>query len=502
MRMTDPKLFDFVLLVEDDPSHAFIIRRALMRYAAEIVHVPNLSDARSAIASRIPSLIVSDLRLPDASGVGDVAALAGVEREVPLLVLTSSTSLQDAVEAMKHGARDFIVKDFGPNFAEVLGLSLSRLFAALRLEEEKRQLTKEMQTLHIAIENSSDGLAVVDAAGVVRYANTAFRLFSRRCGGAETRLAEMFSPAVNKAEDLAASVRQNLETLSAGAVWHTEVSFCADSSAAFDLSLSAIASAGGQEREYVVWVRDVSDVKRREKFQREILSTTSHDLKGPLGAISLSSELLKDMTDEGDKMYEIALRIGSSAQGAINLIDEFLSARRLREGNFIMKPVRTRIADVIARVKGNYETIAAAKKIAFGIALNGDEEGNLDPLAFERVVSNLLNNAFKFTKSGGRVDLRVERLQNGELRVEVRDTGTGMEASEVQKIFHRFARLDRHADVAGSGLGLFVVKSIVNAHGGKIEVTSKVGEGTAFQIVFPPKPPVNAHGELISLDFV
>jgi signal transduction histidine kinase len=76
-----------------------------------------------------------------------------------------------------------------------------------------------------------------------------------------------------------------------------------------------------------------------------------------------------------------------------------------------------------------------------------------------------------------------------------------MEPAEVQRVFERFSRLDRHRDVAGSGLGLFVVKSVVSAHGGDIEVTSKVGEGTTIGVTFPANPPVNDRGEIISLDF-
>ena len=76
-----------------------------------------------------------------------------------------------------------------------------------------------------------------------------------------------------------------------------------------------------------------------------------------------------------------------------------------------------------------------------------------------------------------------------------------MEPSEVSKLFARFSRLDKHREVAGTGLGLFVVKSIVTAHGGNIEVTSKVGKGTTFDTIFPKAPPVNERGELISLDF-
>ena len=95
------------------------------------------------------------------------------------------------------------------------------------------------------------------------------------------------------------------------------------------------------------------------------------------------------------------------------------------------------------------------------------------------------------------------QLQNlvDEIQIRVQDSGCGMEPAEVRKIFERFTRLERHIETAGSGLGLFVVKSIVSAHGGRIDVTSQVGHGSVFEVTFPFKAPVNERGELISLDF-
>jgi len=246
-------------------------------------------------------------------------------------------------------------------------------------------------------------------------------------------------------------------------------------------------------------VKDVTEMKRRQKFQREILSTTSHDLKGPLGTISLSSELITDLAPKHEKIYEIALRIGSSAQGAINLINEFLSARRIEEGTFILKPARLSIEKLIYELTENYRTIAEARRIKLEVDVE-EGEACIDRLGAERVIGNLLSNAFKFTSKGGVVSLSA-RIVGSAFCLEVSDTGSGMEASEVQKIFEQFSRLERHVEVAGSGLGLFVVKSIVEAHGGSIEVTSQIGTGTTFRISFPLEPPINEYGELISLDF-
>ena len=407
---------------------------------------------------------------------------------------------------MKLGAQDFIVKDFGEDFKEVLGLSLYRVYSGNRLSQEKLRLERETALLRVAIENSADGLAVIKPNGMVGYANGAFREFVKLCGGNPESIRTIFSEKVSKYEVLAGQLSATLDLLTPGGVWQTEVTFAGDPTRAYELSLSRVGagtfgSAVVALGEFVVWVRDITEAKRREKFQREILSTTTHDLKGPLGAILLSHELLLEAVPKVSREHEIALRIGSSAQGAINLIDEFLSARRIQEGTFILKPKPYDLRELIEAIAEDYKTISAAKRISLEIHPPTEPTiVSVDKIGLTRVVGNLLSNALKFTPRDGKVSLRVLVL-GSEYQIAVEDSGCGMEPAEVKKIFGRFSRLEKHSQVEGTGLGLFVVKSIVAAHGGSIQVTSAVGRGTTFIITLPISPPVNERGEVISLDF-
>lgn len=508
------QLFRSVLLVEDDPAHAMLVQRALRGLVGEVQHAASLAEARAALGRREVELIITDLQLPDGHPgelIERTREAAGLRRgpppspPVPVVVLTASTSLQDAVDAMRCGARDFIVKDFSGQFEDVLALALERVHSTLRLEQERSRLLTEMQTLRIAIENSNDGLAVVDRAGAVLYANSSFLSFARRCGGDPGNVRALFSPQVAKHEVVASTLQRNLEQLTAGAVWHTEVTFVEDRERAFDLSLSAVQQPDEQgevaSNECVLWLRDITEQKRREKFQREILSTTTHDLKGPLGAIMISAELLTEMLKGNRKAEQLSLRISSAAHGVVNLIDEFLSARRIQEGTLILRPVELSVRKVSEEVIDGFRPMATARAISLTSELPPEELTVLiDRHGFIRVLSNLLSNALKFTPKEGSVSVSVE-VRGEDLHLVVSDTGSGMEPSDVSKLFERFGRLERHSDVAGTGLGLFVVRSVVTAHGGRIEVTSQVGKGTTFDIAFPLKPPVNQRGELICLDF-
>lgn len=492
-------LFSQVLLVEDNESHALLIRRALREHCGAIALCPSVASAIELLSSKTFDLIISDLNLPDSEGVGHVEQFRNAGRGAPVVVLTSSTLLEDAVDAMKFGASDFIVKSFEGNFHDAFRLSLSRVHLAAKIERERRKYEREMQILRQAIDSSDDALAVTDQDGKIQWSNVSFARFAERCGGKADNLKSIFTEKISRVESLKAALEKSMSGLAVGASWHSELSLSVSKDEAYDFSISAIDD--GRSASFVVWVRDISERKRRERFQREILSTTTHDLKGPLGAIILSSEMLVELLKAETKPRELALRIASAAQGGVNLIDEFLSARRIQEGTFILKPKEQDVGGIISEALLSFEAIAAAKSIALTFEESSGKVGaSVDRLGLGRVIGNLLSNACKFTPKGGAVKVTLSQ-EAEDFCVSVSDTGSGMDSADVKKIFERFSRLSRHGDVPGTGLGLFVVKSIVTAHGGKIEVQSKVGEGTTFSLIIPKQPPVNERGELISLDF-
>ena len=204
--------------------------------------------------------------------------------------------------------------------------------------------------------------------------------------------------------------------------------------------------------------------------------------------------MAKDRKDISD----LVIRIASSAQGAVNLIEEFLSARRIQDGTLRLKPLHQPLRPIVDTVLGDFAPIAAARSIALEMVCHDALMTTVDRPALTRVIGNLVSNALKFTPKKGNV--KIEAMEReGDTHILVSDTGSGIDPSELQRLFQRFSRLERHHEVAGTGLGLFVVKSIVDAHGGRIHVASKVGVGTTFEIVLPQSPPVNAQGEVVAV---
>ena len=493
-------LFKEVLLVEDEPAHALLIERALRNFAMSITKCGSVAEGRERLQASSFDLIVSDLNLPDLRSEAVVTALQGEAPKTPIVVLTSSASVTEGVAAMRAGAKDFIVKNFDASFKDVLQVALSRLSSALIVEREKEQVTKDRDLLREAIENSNDGLAVLHSDGVVRYANSGFDAFLKVFGASGRELFALESSRITRGAEVMSKLREQFTSLEPGAVWAVEMVQEGDDGAAFDVSVSAVRQSG-EERVFLLWVRDIRERRRRERFQREILSTTTHDLKGPLGAIAVSCDVLLDTPSADGRVQSMLERISSSASSAIQLIEEFLSLRRMEEGAFVLHPVLSELCSITSRVVENFQLSAKTRGVEVVWEGGRDRiEGCVDALGFERVLSNLISNGIKFSPKGGAVFVAVKRDSTG-ITLTVRDLGAGMEPSDAQRLFNRYGRLSSHSQVSGTGLGLFIVKCIVSAHGGAIDVTSALGKGTTFNVFFPDRPPLNDRGEVLCLDF-
>jgi PAS domain S-box-containing protein len=494
-------LFNEVLLLEDEPAHVLLIERALKGQVGHLVACSTVKAAERELQQRSFDLIISDLNLPDLRSDAVVQALRACAATVPLLVLTSSATVADGVAAMRAGASDFLVKNFDATFRDVVHLSLSRLRDAVMSAREREQLARDRDLLREALENSNDGLAVVSADGNVRYCNSSFESFLQTFQASDRNLFTIPSAALERGTGVLAVLRERFETLEPGSVWTTEMLQGQSGDGAFDLSVAAVRRVSN-ERSFVVWAKDIRERKRREQFQREILSTTTHDLKGPLGAISVSCDVLLGKEAADDTTHALVERISTSANSAIHLIEEFLSLRRIEEGSLILRPVLYAVTNSASKVTEQY--LLSAKTRGIELVLDCAEEGEVlgcvDPLGFERVLSNLISNGVKFTPKGGSVRVKVQRLADG-VSLSVQDSGSGLLPADAQRLFSRYSRLPQHEAIAGTGLGLFIVKCIVSAHGGVIDVTSGSGRGTAFTIFFPDAPPKNDRGEVVCLDF-
>lgn len=230
---------------------------------------------------------------------------------------------------------------------------------------------------------------------------------------------------------------------------------------------------------------DISDLKKLEQVRKDFVANVSHELKTPITSIKGFSETLLDGAMEDKQALEAFLKIILQESDRLqSLIQDLLDLSKMEQLGFHLSiqqyNIRTTLEEVIAILNKK----AAEKEITLQFEADKESiaiEGDADRL--KQVFLNLVSNAISYTPNGGQVFLRLSESAS-KLFVEVKDTGIGMEASEVPRIFERFYRVDkaRSRNSGGTGLGLAIVKHIVEAHKGNIIVTSQVGKGTTFLV--------------------
>jgi signal transduction histidine kinase len=257
---------------------------------------------------------------------------------------------------------------------------------------------------------------------------------------------------------------------------------------------------------HVVHHARVRERRAEQSEAREVrlalLSAVSHDLKNPLGVIDSLAELMLDGSAGplNDQQADLARRIQASSRQVIVLSQNLIDAERVDAGRLVLQRQRASLTKVI----DDTLLVAGSASEIKGVALQATVEPGLplisiDAVQMERVIANLLGNAIKFTPAGGRVRL-LARCQRDALVVAVSDDGPGIPPEELPHLSERHFRGARTRGVDGSGLGLFIVRAVVEAHGGAMRVASGIGGGTTVTVSLPLAAPQEPAAEEPLLD--
>jgi len=235
----------------------------------------------------------------------------------------------------------------------------------------------------------------------------------------------------------------------------------------------------------VVNVRDLRPRLEAERLKGEFLAAVSHELRTPLAAILGLAELLRQepLPPEAQESVELILE---SAFRLKNMVDNLLDTSRLEAGRFEVSRRPVHLKPLLLELARSFQGVARLSGVEFRVEVEELPLMEVDPDRIVQVVGNLLANAFKFTPPGGSVRLWAG-VRGEEVWVEVQDTGPGIPKEEIPRLFQRYARAKHPGvrGVAGTGLGLFISKHIVEAHGGRIEVESEEGKGSLFRVILP-----------------
>jgi two-component system phosphate regulon sensor histidine kinase PhoR len=256
-----------------------------------------------------------------------------------------------------------------------------------------------------------------------------------------------------------------------------------------DIALNAVPVRDTTGRPSVLAIfRDVSRLKQLEQVRREFVANVSHELRTPLSIFHGYVENLLDNPDIPKEDLTSILGILKRHSARLNaLLEDLLSIARLEARTEIFTPEPIELPPFIERVAQDWSARLAAKGVSLKVELPEDlPRLTADPLRLEQVVGNLMENALKYTPSGGSISV-CARVEGREFVLCVSDTGAGILPQDLPHIFERFYRAEksRTRDHGGTGLGLSIVKHIVQTHGGTATAESQYGKGTSIILRFP-----------------
>jgi signal transduction histidine kinase len=476
-----------ILLVEDNPGDARLIQEMLVDTPELAFHLELagcLRDGLKALRAPDVQLILLDLELPDSHGVATFLRLHELAPHLPVVVLTGLDDKPLAVDAVRAGAQDYLIK--GQIDSQFLVRSLGRAMERHKtLEVATRQIAAfaaAERRLRTVISTCADGIVVIDGEGIVRLANPA----------AEALLDK--SPAGLEGAHFGHPVT------SGGA---TEIVIVSPNHEVRTAEMRVAETEWDGKPAYLAALRDITEHKRmlaelemtrteQLRMKDQFLSDVSHELRSPLAAIQQFLGILLDGIAGGlsDLQQEYLEIVSKNVTQLTKLIDDLLLVTRSREDKVTIRPLRMYLPDTISEITSTFRAAATEKDIA----LQADVAQDLpfcyaDPLRLREILTNLLDNAFKFTPRGGsiRIGANVFKEDPAYVCAFVADTGIGIGPKDMERVFGCFCQLATVEDFSrkGLGLGLHICKELVARQGGRIWAESQPGRGSTFFFTIP-----------------
>jgi two-component system phosphate regulon sensor histidine kinase PhoR len=388
-----------------------------------------------------------------------------------------------AAEAVAAGDYDTPIPHYGSDEVGNLAVAVGRMSGQLR--ERLFALTEERNRLYGVLSGMLEGLVAVDREERVVHMNAPAGLFLgvRPEAAFGQRIWE-----ITRVEPVSGALA---EVLAGRAESSREVRLPKPlRERVLELHAAPFRDAEGRVAGAVLVLHDVSRLRRLETVRRDFVANVSHELKTPLTAIRGYAETMLEARDgeiDAETSRRFLGRIHDQTLRLSALVTDLLTLSRVESGEGAVEraelDLRGPLTDCIRRF--------SADCLERGQTFSGDlpaEPVNVigDPEALRQAMDNLLDNAMKYTPTGGRVILRCA-TEGDKVTVEVEDTGIGIEPEHLDRIFERFYRVDkaRSRELGGTGLGLSIVKHIVESHGGEVSVTSRPGAGSTFRVTLP-----------------
>jgi PAS domain S-box-containing protein len=492
-----------ILVVDDEQIMREGCTRILSKGAREVVAAENGEAGLEAIRRGDGfDLVLLDLMMPGISGLEVLEAAQGIDANLLVIVITGYATVELAVEAMKKGAYDFISKPFTPDQLRIVvqraldKRALQKEMEALKSEREKslRDIATEKNRIVTIINCMGDGVLVCDRDSCVVLTNPAA---TRLLGIQESALIGRPLSKCSMDETLTKTIGERLSA--------TEPAFAAvsqdlcpsDSRSTYLRAHTApVKSDLGETLGAVTVLQDITGLKELDRMKSDFVAMVSHELRSPVASIQQQLSVILEGLSGGltEKQMRMLTRAKERFNGLQDLINDLLDLSKIEAGIVVQYKETMKMEELLERVHEQVLPEAKAK----GLKLNFRSERRVPPVCGDRtnlegVFTNLVNNAIKYTPEGGEITILLKG-DDKNVTVEVSDAGIGISKKNLPRIFDRFYRVksEKTRQIVGTGLGLCIVKHIVEAHLGKISVQSQEGGGSTFTVVLPAGPVPNS----------
>lgn len=482
-----------ILVIDDEAGIREGCRRVLTGEGFEVDMAPDGEAGLGLFRAGQYDLMLVDLRMPGLSGMELLGALRGLDPDAVAVIITAYASLDTAVEATKRGAYDYLAKPFTPDELTAVttrALAHRRLLVEARKLREQRErdllaLAGEQSRLRTIIDCMADGLLVINRDRQVVLFNPAALRILRQDGLPVGALA---SECLNVPE-LVAVIETTLQTQ---ASTRTQREFSIGPShdeTAVRVIAAPVVDEKGEGLGVIAVLRDVTALKEVERVKASFVNMVSHELRAPLSAMRGYLDVILEgfASSDPDKERKMLERARARTDGLLSLVDDLLTVSRLDQVHVSRTLEPVSLTDVLSDTVQLFAAEAEKHQVAIECAPNLAQftvMANREEL--QELFTNLLSNAIKYNRPGGSVSVKLDTV--GEhIRVAVSDTGVGIPAHAIADLGREFFRVKtpETREVIGTGLGLSVVKRILAAHHGRLDIASEEGKGSTFTALLP-----------------
>ena len=437
------------------------------------------------IAEKYYDIILTDLMMPGIGGMEVIAKVREQHLDTVVIVITGFATLEHSIEAMKKGAFDFIPKPFTPDQLRVV------VSKSVKMTRTLQDIATEKTRLKTLVNYLAGGVLLTDKSkNIILYNPTLLRML----GYEGEALDDQPLSALTTDEKLTGIIDGILElkvgefkALSSEIIPHDRGE---GSSSQLYLRAQSVPfqNRSGEILGSVTIIDDITHLKQLDEMKSAFVSMVSHEIRDPLSTILSQIKILMDglAGELGAKQADILSKMSRKVEGLVELSNNLLDLSRIEAGLIVQDKQQVQLMDILDSLVDFMQTRAKEKNIYLSLKKANLPLINADGKSMEEVFSNLITNAIIYAPEGGKVTVRGE-VKGDFVGIRVSDTGYGIAPEELPRIFERFYRVktERTRNIIGTGLGLPIVKSIIEAHNGTIQAESKEGVGSTFYVRLP-----------------